>query len=140
MARSVYFVNCLREIRQTVYGRDMRKPIADACEQTYGGATKDSREVKPLLTDTRNALNSVLVSTRLIPTGDSNCGIVGSSNMSAVSILGADYRITDETDVDFTQRVSGIDYKGIILDPNTVGSGGEYFKLIFNRLSDGGDS
>lgn len=29
MAKSVYFNNCIRAIRQTVYGRDNRKPIAD---------------------------------------------------------------------------------------------------------------
>ena len=30
MGKSVYFNNCLREIRQCVFGRDNRKPIADA--------------------------------------------------------------------------------------------------------------
>ena len=33
MANSVYWKNCIREIRHTVYGRDNRKPIADAIEQ-----------------------------------------------------------------------------------------------------------
>lgn len=32
MANSVYWKNCIREIRQAVYGRDNRKPIADAIE------------------------------------------------------------------------------------------------------------
>lgn len=33
MAKSIYFENCLREIRHSVYGRDNRKPIADAITQ-----------------------------------------------------------------------------------------------------------
>lgn len=31
--RTVYFDNCIREIRQSVYGRNNRKPIADAIER-----------------------------------------------------------------------------------------------------------
>lgn len=34
MANSAYWVNCIREIRHSVYGRDNRKPIADAIEKT----------------------------------------------------------------------------------------------------------
>lgn len=33
MGKSIYFNNCIREIRQSVFGRDNRKPIADAIEE-----------------------------------------------------------------------------------------------------------
>lgn len=38
MGRNIYINNCIREVRQCVYGRDNRKPIADAIEQikSYG--------------------------------------------------------------------------------------------------------
>ena len=39
MKKSIYFNNCLREIRQTVYGRDMRKPVADAIEEVKNSST-----------------------------------------------------------------------------------------------------
>lgn len=37
MANSVYFRNCIRGIRQGVFGRDNRKPIADAIEMLVYG-------------------------------------------------------------------------------------------------------
>ena len=48
MANSVYFYNCIRAIRHTVYGRDNRKPIADAIEKLAHNDTKklDDMEAK----------------------------------------------------------------------------------------------
>ena len=40
MSKSLYFNNCIREIRQTVYGRDMRKPVADAIEQVKESSSR----------------------------------------------------------------------------------------------------
>ena len=33
MGKSIHFNDCIREIRQSVFGRDNRKPIADAIEE-----------------------------------------------------------------------------------------------------------
>ena len=51
MANSIYFKNCLRAIRHTVYGRDNRKPIADAIEQIRTFNDGAVRKNFPILDD-----------------------------------------------------------------------------------------
>ena len=46
MARKVYFVNCLAGIRQATFGRDNRKPIADAIEMTHTNYMPEAQEVQ----------------------------------------------------------------------------------------------
>ena len=53
MSKSVYFVNCIKAIRHIVYGRDNRKPIADAIEfvkkESAGIIAKRLEEVEAIL-------------------------------------------------------------------------------------------
>ena len=46
MPRKLYFKNCLAEIRQTVFGRDNRKPIADAIYLSSTQYMEEAQEVK----------------------------------------------------------------------------------------------
>ena len=47
MGKTVYFDNCLIEIRHCVYGRDNRKPIADAIEMAEKrGSQKDTKPIR----------------------------------------------------------------------------------------------
>ena len=46
MPRMVHFINCLAAIRQTVFGRDNRTPIADSIQLSSTQYTDEAREVK----------------------------------------------------------------------------------------------
>lgn len=47
MGKTVYFDNCLIEIRHSVYGRDNRKPIADSIEMAEKrGSDKETKDLK----------------------------------------------------------------------------------------------
>ena len=48
MARSIYFNYCIKAIRRIVYGRDNRKPIADAIEEVKQNATSHGYIIKRL--------------------------------------------------------------------------------------------
>lgn len=56
MGKSLHFNNCIREIRQSVFGRDNRKPIADAIEEvkSMGYTAKEPTSASVVLIDQQN--------------------------------------------------------------------------------------
>ena len=63
MGKSVYFYNCIRAIRQTVYGRDNRKPIADALlaleSDITGYRSDDVQNVKAVIQRKINEIDNI---------------------------------------------------------------------------------
>lgn len=113
---SIYWYNCIREIRQSVYGRDNRKPIADAIE-----------ELKQL-TDNGETVFSLLPMSRIEAVLDQNiidwtetvanvikpnykASVTTDDNLLVSLISGNDYLLTDNRSGDSLNLISGLDYR-----------------------------
>lgn len=61
--RTVYFDNCIKEIRESVYGRDNRKPIADALEilkpDLESISARYSSEISDLTSQIQNKIDGI---------------------------------------------------------------------------------
>ena len=147
MANSVYFRNCLEAIRHTVYGRDNRKPIADAIQQIDTFHRADVRkyaeeaiqhcnELDPTLTEMKRKLQRALGSVMVEPMetwytydyrdielqtiqNDDSIAQVVTNQMSidSLSVASDDYEVIDEVSDDFAQTISEDSYMWVVPNP-----------------------
>ena len=106
MGHSIYFDNCLREIRQGVYGRDMRKPIADAIEQIKKISTEDRHRIlnveailNPNIIDWIDTVPYTIYLNFELESADT-------TGITIVSVSGNDYRVEDSRSEDVVELIS----------------------------------
>ena len=115
MVKSAYFNNCVREIRQCVYGRDNRKPIADAIERLNRGIDNGQN----IIVGTPWNNMGVVVNSDIIDWIEQNMQIEyidylaknsSSGNMTLSFMEKDDYRLIDSKSGDVVSLISGDDY------------------------------
>lgn len=155
MANSVYFKNCIREIRHTVYGRDNRKPIADAIQQIDTFYRKLVYEMSPTLDYMENKLQRAIGSivpepmetwytydyrdVQLLESEDAEDKIAEAvtDQLSVGAVEEDDFLLTDSIDDDTTIVISEDDYAWEMPNPivETHVHHGEDYMLVITKIN-----